>query len=700
MMGLPGILISLGGFGQDSTQVTTLREVIVSATRSEQPLIEIPRSVTVINRDVIEKSIYQSLGDLLNTQSGLYIVGANQTPGTNQTAFMRGANGNQVAVLIDGVRITDPSSPNSAIDLSEISLLNIERVEIIRGSHSTMFGGAAIGGVINIITKSNGMRGLHGVAGFQTGMFGKGAFTYTENLDLNYAFKNGFYLNGSVFQQNVKGLDATEKSKPSFTEDKDDFEKRDVFLKAGYHNDQWDGFISFKNSRQCADIDNGAFSDDDNSYLKFDRNLFEYRLGYQATSFLRFSFIGSSGDSDRFYENDSSKIDDNTYDRIYSRGNYHGKLQTHELQINYQKKSLKGVLGAGLYSEEMFFDTYFLYNDPAFVFESATNYDSLDINTKTKYIFGQISHGFGNFNISAGTRASHHTRAGNFITFEINPSYTVNDFLVYGSFSSGFNAPSLYQLYDPSKGYMAYTSRGNADLETEESLSVEAGVKKEFSSGTYFTLSAFQTSVTNSIEFIYLWNGTKSIDELDFSDDRGDTYMNVGKQRVKGFEVETSVVVTDKISLRANITLLKGEIEIKPEDLDGQSTGGNHVQLYNLGSFLTGDIKQTDLVRRPDFSSFMQMRYQPAKDWSLVTRYRYTGSRIDSGYDFTLGPYGALKRLEVEDYHLIDLAINWQATKVLAVAMQVENILNEAYREVAGFQTRGRSGYLKLTARW
>src|SRR3989337_921813 len=98
-------LLSFCVAAQDSLSVTTLREVVVSASRTEQPVIEIPRSVTVIHEDAIKNSIYQSLGDLLNEQSGLYVIGANQTPGTNQNLFMRGASSNQVAVLIDGVRI-------------------------------------------------------------------------------------------------------------------------------------------------------------------------------------------------------------------------------------------------------------------------------------------------------------------------------------------------------------------------------------------------------------------------------------------------------------------------------------------------------------------------------------------------------------------------------------------------------------------
>src|SRR5690349_7955524 len=242
------ILAALNCAGQDTARVTTLREVVISASRSEEAVIEVPRSVTVIGEQEIRNSIYQSVGDLLNAESGLYIVGTNQTPGTNQNVFMRGTNSNQVAVLIDGVRITDPSSPNAAIDFSEVSLTNVERIEILRGSHSTIYGGAAIGGVINIITKKNAARGLHGNVSWQGGTFGEKAGSSTENAELNYGMNSGIYFNGSVFQQNVSGLNASEagKSSSSFTSDRDDFRKTDALLKVGFKDHVWDANVSFK----------------------------------------------------------------------------------------------------------------------------------------------------------------------------------------------------------------------------------------------------------------------------------------------------------------------------------------------------------------------------------------------------------------------------------------------------------------------
>ena len=95
--------------GQDSLKTTMLQEVVTTATRYEREVIEIPRSVTVVGSDAINRQSYNSVGELLSNYGGLYITGALQTPGSTQTMFMRGAAGNQVAIMIDGVRINDPT---------------------------------------------------------------------------------------------------------------------------------------------------------------------------------------------------------------------------------------------------------------------------------------------------------------------------------------------------------------------------------------------------------------------------------------------------------------------------------------------------------------------------------------------------------------------------------------------------------------
>lgn len=698
------LIYSCLAVAQDTLRTTVLQEVVTTASRTDQTVITAPRSVVVIGRELIENSTFNSVGELLSTQGGAYVVGANQTPGSTQSLFLRGANSNQIAVMIDGTRLTDPSSPNAGLDLNELSLTNVDRIEIIKGSHSTLFGGAAVGGVINIITKKGQQPGLHGNMSVQAGTFGKSTLAFSETLGLNYTLKNGFYINGSLFNQNVNGLNAsldTLRNKPDFyNPDKDDFKKTDLYVKTGFKNTKWDVFIAYKNIDQRADIDDGVYNDDDNAILDFKRNLIDYQVGYQLTKNWRISGIGSWSDSERLSENDSSVIDqDQNYDATYVRGEYLGEIATNEIQLNYQYQKIQGVVGVGQYREDMNFNTHYFNRSSFGEFISSVNYDTIDTSAKTNYAFGQVNFNAGHFNLAVGTRWSNHSIFGHHWTFEANPSFYFNNTLLYVSVSTGFNPASLYQLFDPTKGFNAYTTRGNKNLKPEESTSIELGVKKEFPSGSFLTLSMYRTETKNAIEYIYLWDKNTSIDNLTFADNLGDTYLNIAKQVVNGVEVEGSVSF-GKFQLQGNVTWLDGNITINSSDIDAQETGGNHVQLFNYGSFVTSEVKIDKLVRRPNFTTNVALSYQPVASVTISTRYRYAGSRFDSGYDETLGPYGALNQFKVEHYHLLDLGVNWKINNAFALALKVENILDQRYQEIIGFQTRGRSVYLKLNFRW
>ncbi|HNP50149.1 MAG TPA: TonB-dependent receptor plug domain-containing protein, partial [Bacteroidia bacterium] len=87
-----------------------LKEVTISATRLERNLIETGRSVTVLTQKDLDNSVYSTVAELLSKQEGLYIVGSTQTPGSVESIFMRGANSNQTAIFVDGIRINDGSS--------------------------------------------------------------------------------------------------------------------------------------------------------------------------------------------------------------------------------------------------------------------------------------------------------------------------------------------------------------------------------------------------------------------------------------------------------------------------------------------------------------------------------------------------------------------------------------------------------------
>lgn len=131
----------------------TLDEVVITANRFPQKQQTTGKVVTVIPKSVIEKSGGLTLGELLIQQAGITIAGANNTLGTNQDVYLRGAATGNTLVLVDGVPAYDPSTIASTFDINHMPLDQLERIEILRGAQSTAYGSDAVAGVINLITR-------------------------------------------------------------------------------------------------------------------------------------------------------------------------------------------------------------------------------------------------------------------------------------------------------------------------------------------------------------------------------------------------------------------------------------------------------------------------------------------------------------------------------------------------------------------
>ena len=129
---------------------TTLAPVAVTATRQSQPITDVLADITVIGPEEIARSGAQGLADLLQRQPGVEIV-QNGGPGAVSGVFLRGANSSQTLVLVDGLRLASSTSGMTALEA--IPLDQIERIEIMRGPASSLYGADAIGGVIQVFTK-------------------------------------------------------------------------------------------------------------------------------------------------------------------------------------------------------------------------------------------------------------------------------------------------------------------------------------------------------------------------------------------------------------------------------------------------------------------------------------------------------------------------------------------------------------------
>ncbi|MDX1639004.1 MAG: TonB-dependent receptor plug domain-containing protein, partial [Balneolaceae bacterium] len=242
----------------DTTRTYTLNEVIISASRWAESPRTVGRNVTVISSEELRNSSYYSVGELLAEQQSLHIVGEGQNPGSVQSAFLRNANSNHSVVLIDGIRISDPSTAANSLDLSELSLARVQRIEIVRGSHSTLYGSSAIGGVINVITRGPSSAGISGSVGTRHGTFGTSTYSTGNQLNLNYSGSGGFYADFGISHRLSNGFDATIDTLQDPTafpgRDRDDFDKLDLAGKLGYQTEKFELFGSYRRVDQTSDV--------------------------------------------------------------------------------------------------------------------------------------------------------------------------------------------------------------------------------------------------------------------------------------------------------------------------------------------------------------------------------------------------------------------------------------------------------------
>ncbi|KAA3611098.1 MAG: TonB-dependent receptor [Calditrichaeota bacterium] len=691
---------SLEVFKYDST-------IVISATRTEKKASDVSRSLSIITKEVIDNSVYLSPAEILAQKEGISIIGNGQNPGAAQNIFMRGVNSNSTAVMIDGVRITDPSSIENSINFSEMSLMNIERIEVIRGAHSTLYGSSAIGGVINFISEKNRATGFNVDFSTQAGVFGNNSSLFNQNLFLNYTFKNGFYLNGELFNSKINGQNATINNVPDSLKfrnsEKDNFEKLESSAKIGFINNYWDAFISYKNTDQKTDIDDGAFADDDNYILDFERALLSYNATYKINDYLKVSFLGGYSDMNRKAIDDSSLIDNlGNYDQTYVSAIFDGSTSNNEFHIKYKEDNLGILLGAGLSKETMTSNNYIYSNSVWGVYEARSSLDSLDLETETQSLFTHfdingalLNESMQAFNLAFGGRYLDHSTFGKAFTFEVNPSYKFENALLYGSVATGYNAPSLYRLYTPDANFSSGITRGNANLKPEKSFSQELGFKYNFNENHSFFAALFNNEISDIHEYVYLWNGATAIDSLTFFDDRGDTYINAGTMTTMGVEFGFISKIFDNVFISGNASLLSGKQKYSINDADVEQVQGHHVQVYNNGSFITKDIEIDGLTRRSTTAN-LSITFKPQSNLIFNTQIRHVGKRDDVFYNTTIGPYGSLDKIAVSDYTIIDISTSYRFISQLKMNVRIENILNKKYSEIRGYSTRGRGLYLGL----
>ena len=556
---------------KDSLNTNTLEEVIVTANKVEQKQNSTGKVVTVINAANLQANAGRSIAQILNEQAGLYLPGSVSNVGTVPSIYMRGASSGRSLILIDGMPVGDPSMISNEFDLNLVPLNLIERIEILKGAQSTLYGSDAIGGVINIITKNKSIPVLSG--DFSTGSYG------TKKMNLQHSNTLGkFNYAVGYGNETATGFSAATDITGKNNFDKDGYANKNWFANINYtFNQHWNLKASTHQTSYNADIDYGAFKDDKDEQFHNATKLTGFVLKYKKEKTV-FQLQYQLSTQDRQYKNDSA-------DRIYTifeDNQYTGK--SHYADAFYAtsvSKNIQWIMGGdfryGSYQQTYAsISEYGPYNDnfkDTFQYQTAL-YSSLLINdASNKWV------------LELGGRLNKHDRYGTNQTFTISPSYKLSStFRLMASASTGYKAPSLYQL--------SY----NEQLKPEQSFNTEIGI--DYKTNPLFVRAVYYNrTIDNGIDFNY----------IDYN------FFNYIQQKVNGLELEFNWKANEKNNFTANYTLM-----------NGQETNQNRVTT-------TDTITYNYLLKRPKNSMGIQWTYQASPKLSFSMAARYISKRYDVG---------------------------------------------------------------------
>jgi vitamin B12 transporter len=630
MFFVAAVFISGHLIAQDTTGTKSLDEVIVTANKISQKQSTTGKVVAVIDQATLQRNAGKTIAEIINYQAGVFINGANNGLGTNQDVYMRGSNSGNTLILIDGIPVGDASQINNSFDLNNIAIGQVERIEILKGAQSTLWGSDAVAGVINIITKKDGAKKIGA-----TGLLSYGSYnTLRGNAGINGAVDK-FTYNVNYNFTNSKGFSSAYDSTGAKNFDKDGFTQNNFQANIGYKFNTRFGVTAFSNfGKYKADLDAGAFKDDaDYSFTNKSSNN-AAAFNYTATK-VNLHLSQNIITAKRLYIDDSASRGGFAK---YSKGSYKGNTSVTELYGSYQfAKQFSLVSGLQHISQKTEQD--YLSISSFGPYKTALG-DSAKARNFSFYasVLGMQLNGF---NIEGGFRYNHHNIYGSNATYTFNPSYNIDENTkVFVNISSGYKIPSLYQLY---------SEYGNKQLKPEESNNYEIGVQT-FSNNksSSFRITAFKRDIKNVIIFYS--------DPVTYASQ----YINRDKQNDYGFELESTIAVGKKGSWVNNMTYVEG---------DGTD---NNVKVKNL-------------YRRPNFTLNSVLTLQPTKGFTIMPSFRFVGTRLKGQYD--AGP------AQMPQYYTIDCYAGYEFKNKLRVFIDYRNITNQQYFDVPGYNSR-RSNFM------
>lgn len=492
------------------TVLQPLQEVVVSDSKFELKRENSGKTVIKITAQELERNPGKTLAEIINTKSGIQIAGNYNREGDVLGVFIRGGNKSQTLVIIDGVRVSDPSLPDAEYDLRLLSPAMIESVEIVKGAASTLYGTNAATAVINITTKKSAKKKI--VTKVETGIG-----TYQTAKDQNYnagSFHNAVFAGGTLnrftyaatFTNRFKsGLSAAVTPE----NEEDIFSYANTNIKLGYQfSKAFDIGIYGNHTRFKNDFDHFDFTEAPNrsendqkrvglsSVLRYGKGKGAIHLN-TAYSVYNTNTKDISGD----FLSDSKNVVIDVYNKYVFATQWHTVLG-----VNYIR-------------------------DEGRFFTVDSDFTIVDPYANVVYVSD-----FG-LTLNLGGRLNTHSEYGSHGVYSFNPSYVfsrANGYIkLLGSYATSYITPTLSQLFG--------SFGGNPNLEPEENRTLEGGLEYTITKKARVSAVYFNRNEKNAIGF----------DSNDFKS----SFVNLAdKISVNGVEMEAFWQPVEKLTLEANYT--------------------------------------------------------------------------------------------------------------------------------------------------
>jgi vitamin B12 transporter len=618
-----------------------LSAIVVVANRVPAPLASVGNDVTVLDQPAIEASQAVVISDLLSFTPGVGIV-RNGGVGQPTSVFIRGAESDQTVVLIDGVLMTDPSAPGGDFNIENLLTSDIARIEILRGSQSTLYGSQAMGGVLNV-TSQEPTQPLEGGLRAEGGSHNTGYLSaHIGGLDdaLTWRLAGHWYGTSGIpcFDQRFGGMrDCASQIGGGSGELRYQIAPAVAVDARGYYSQARTDFDGYDTPP--------TFTFGDDSEYQRNSQLFGYLAllvgapDARVKNRLAFDYTSTeTHDLDPAAPVNLGAPSTLTYLGI-------GHVERTEYQGNADLGHWQATFGAQ--DERSTIDSDSPQYQPA-PQRSEDRIDSGYFQFKGEPLAG--------LTLTAGDRYDRHSIFGGHSTSQLAAAWQIETATVLrASFGQGFKAPSLYQLY---------SNYGNLDLRPELSRSWDAGIEQHVAEGRLVLLATyFDWRSRDLIEFFDCLSAKSAplctVDPFGF-------YANIARARGHGAEFQATLSPSTAWTIALNYTLTETE-----DDSPGSPTYGQ------------------PLRNRPKNTGNASVGYRFGVPLTVRLESSYAGPTIDEVSSAHLG-----------GYTLFNLKLAYELSASLTLEARVENLTNHWYETIYEYGTYGRSAYAGVRARF